>query len=206
MKKNKVCLWTALVFLFTFTFFSGCGEDERNMEFPDLDLPESVTVTIVSFTGAAFDLAVSSDYREETDDLGNRLIFHNTEQKHVFTEDFSQTFPLVGSEAFPLVDPDERYFSVQLKCTALESDSYKDTDSLHLTITFNREGSSEAGNYDNTFFPGNIPTDDELERFFGNDRKAWPDYFKPGILINVQTVFSRYDGISPYSYITVDYR
>lgn len=199
MKLNKFFSWTALVFLFVLPFFIGCGEDERYMAFPNLDLPDSVTVTIEVPAGAAFDLAVASDFRGERDDLGNRLIVHNTEQKYSFTEDFSQTFPLVDSAAFPLVDPDERFFSVMLKCTALESESDEDTGSLRLIIKFNRDGNSEEGNYDETFFPepANVPTEDEWKRDFGNDPQDWPSYFKLGRLINFQTVFSRYYGIRP---------
>ena len=174
MKLNQFFRFTLLTFLFAFPFLIGCGEDERRMHFPDIDLPDSVTVTVEAPAGAAFDLAVSSDYREEKDDLGNKLIVHNTEQKYSFTEKFSQTFPLVDSGTFPLVDPDERYFSVKLKCTALESESEEDTDSLRLIIKFNGEGNFDEGNRDKTFSTQHISV---------------------GRLINVQTIFSRYNGI-----------
>ena len=197
MKLNQFFSWTALVFLFALPFLIGCGEDESDMAFPNLDLPDSVTVTVEVPAGAAFDLAVSSDYREERNDLGNRFFVHNSEQAYTFTEKFIQTFSLVdSSEVFPLVDPDERYFSVQLKCTALESENDEDTDSLRLIIKYNGDGNFDEGNYDKTFFTGNRPTVDELERDFGNDPKDWPGFFKLGTLIDVQTVFSRYDGIS----------
>ena len=182
MKLNKFFRFTLLVFLFALPYLIGCGEDESDMAFPNLDLPDSVTVTVEVPAGAAFDLAVSSDYREERDDLGNRFIVHNKEQKYSFTEDFSQTFLLGDSDVFPLVDPDEQYFSVQLKCNALESESGEDTGSLHLIIKFNRDENSEEGNYDETFFPGNRPTGDELERDFGNDPEDWPGFFKLGTL------------------------
>ena len=198
MKLNKFFSWTALVFLSTLPFLTGCGED-REMHCPDIDLPDSVTVTVEAPAGAAFDLAVSGDFREETDFRGERSIIHNKEQKYSFTENFNQTFSLVdSSEVFPLVDPDERYFSVKLKCTALESESDEDTDSLRLIIKFNRDGNSEEGNYDKTFFlqPANPPTDAELLRDFGKDPEDWPKYFKLGTLIRISTVFSRYDCLS----------
>ncbi|RKU14847.1 hypothetical protein C6501_07710 [Candidatus Poribacteria bacterium] len=197
MKLNQLFSWTALVFLFALPFLIGCGEG-REMHFPDLDLPDSVTVTIEVPAGAAFDLAVSGDFREEVDFRGVGSIVHNKEQKYSFTKNFSQTFSLIdSSEVFPLVDPDERFFSVMLKCTALESESAEDTGSLRLIIKFNRDGNSEEGNYDETYFPGNKPPVDELKRDFGNDPQDWPEYFKLGTLINFQTVFSRYDGIRP---------
>ncbi|MDE0635999.1 MAG: hypothetical protein OXI43_09155 [Candidatus Poribacteria bacterium] len=200
MKLNQFFSWAALVFLFAFPFLIGCGEEGRKMHFPDLDLPDSVTVTVEVPAGAAFDLAVSSDYREERDDLGNKFIVHNTEQKFSFTEDFSQTFPLVDSAAFPLVDPDERYFSVKLKCTALESESDEDTDSLHLIIKFNGEGNFDDGNREITYSTQPISPEsieDSLENTKNPD--DIPGFFEVGTLIYVRTIFSRWNGISKRS-------
>ena len=195
MKLNKFFRFTLLVFLFALPFLIGCGEDESDMAFPNLDLPDSVTVTVEVPAGAAFDLAVSSDYREERDDLGNRFIVHNKEQKYSFTEDFSQTFPLVDSDVFPLVDPEERYFSVKLKCTALESESDEDTDSFRLIIKFNGEGNFDEGNRDRTFSTSTQPISIEsLENTKNPD--DIPGFFEVGTLINVRTIFSRYNGIS----------
>ena len=199
MKLNKFFRFTLLVFLFALPFLIGCGEDERYMAFPNLDLPDSVTVTVEAPAGAVFDLAVSSDYREERDDLGNRFIVHNKEQKYSFTEDFSQTFPLVDSDVFPLVDPDERYFSVQLKCTAFEPGSDEDTASLHLIVKFNGEGNFDEGNRDRTFSTSTQPIsikslEDSLENTKNLD--DIPGFFEVGTLINVRTIFSRYNGIS----------
>ena len=202
MKLNQFFSFAVIVFLFTSPFLIGCGEDERYMAFPNLDLPDSVTVTIEAPAGAAFDLAVSSDYREEKDDLGNRLIVHNTEQEYSFTENFSQTFPLVDSETFPLVDPDERYFSVKLKCTALESESDENTGSIHLIIKFNGEGNFDKGNRDRTFSTQPI-SPESVEDLFENTENIddiniddISGFFEVGRLINVLTIFSRYNGIS----------
>ncbi len=202
MKLNKFCSWTAFVFLFTFPFLIGCGED-RKMHFPNLDLPDSATVTVEAPAGAAFDLAVSGDFREEYNFRGESSIVHNKEQNYSFTENFSQTFSLVdSSEVFPLVDPDERYFSVKLKCTALESESDEDTDSFHLTIKFNGDGNFDKGNLDKTFFLGtaNTPPEDELEvdeleEDFEDNLKDLPSYISLGQIIGVQITFSRYDGL-----------
>ena len=201
MKLNKFFRFTLLVFLFTLPFLIGCGED-RKMHSPDLDLPDSVTVTIEVPAGAAFDLAVSGDFREEYNFRGERSIVHNKEQKYSFTENFSQTFSLVdSSEVFPLVDPEERYFSVKLKCTALESESDEDTASLRLIVKFNGDGNFDKGNRDKTFFleTENTLTEDELQEDeledFEDHLKDRPSYFSLGKIIGVQITFSRYDGL-----------
>ena len=207
MKLNKFFIWTALVFLSIFAFLIGCGED-REMHFPDLDLPDSVTVTVEAPAGAAFDLAVSGDFREEYNFRGERSVVHNKEQNYSFTENFSQTFSLVdSSEVFPLVDPDERYFSVKLKCTALESESDEDTNSFHLIIKFNGDGNFDKGNSDKTFFLATANTlaeeesqeteleEAELEGDVEDVLKDRPGYFSLGQIIEVQVTFSRYDGL-----------
>lgn len=192
---NQFFSWTALVFLSTLPFLTGCGED-RKMRFPDLDLPDSVTVTVEAPVGAVFDLAVSGDFREEVDFRGKESIVHNKEQKYSFTENFSQTFSLVdSSEVFPLVDPDERYFSVKLKCTAFESESDEAPDSFRLIIKFNGDGNFDEGNSDKTFFlqTANTLTEDELEE--DELDPDFKDYFSLGQIIGIRITFSRYDGL-----------
>ncbi len=203
MKLNKFFSWPALVFLFALPFLIGCGEG-REMHCPDLDLPDSVTVTVEVPTGAAFDLAVSGDFREEYNFRGERSIVHNKEQKYSFTENFSQTFSLVdSSEVFPLVDPNERSFSVKLKCTALESESDEDTDSSRLIIKFNGDGNFDKGNFNKTLFleTSNTLTKDELEKDvseedFEDHLKDQPIYLRLGQIISVPITFSRYDCLS----------
>ena len=207
MKLNQFFYITALVFLFALPFLIGCGEDERRMNFPNLDLPDSVTVTVEAPAGAAFDLAVSGDFKEEVDFRGASSIVHNTEQKYSFTENFSQTFSLVdSSEVFPLVDPDERYFSVKLECTAFESESDEDTDSFRLIIKFNGDGNFDRGNRDKTFFlqTANALIGEELEEEELEEEELDPDfdplkdlpsYFSLGQIIGIQITFSRYDGL-----------
>lgn len=208
MKLNQFFSWTALVFLFALPFLTGCGEEDRKMHFPDLDLPDSVTVTVEAPASAAFDLAVSGDFREEVDFRGVGSIVHNTEQEYSFTENFSQTFSLVdSSEVFPLVDSDERYFSIKLKCTAFEPGSDEDTDSFRLIIKFNGDGNFDRGNRDKTFFLATANTlaedesqeaeleEAELEGDFEDALKDRPGYFSLGQIIEVQVTFSRYDGL-----------
>ena len=174
----------------------GCGED-RVMHFPELDIPDSATLTVEAAAGTAFDLAVSGDFREETDFRGVSSIVHNKEQKFSFTGTFSQTFSLVdSSEVFPLVDPDERYFSVKLKCTALESESDEDTDSFRLIIKFNGDGTFDKGNRDITYSTQSISIEslqDSLENTENLD--DIPASFQVGTVIDIQTIFSRYNGI-----------
>ena len=196
MKLNKFFRFTLLVFLFALPFLIGCGED-REMRFPNIDLPDSVTVTVEASAGAAFDLAVSGDFREETNFRGESSIVHNKEQKYSFTENFNQTFPLVdSSEVFPLVDPDERYFSVQLKCTAFEPGSDEDTASLRLIVKFNGEGNFDEKNYDATFMQSTNEPRPEESLSDVRDLQNLPSFFKLGTLIGVHITFSRYDGIS----------
>lgn len=215
MKLNKLFRLILLVILFTASFLIGCGED-RYMKFPDIDLPDNVTLTVEASTGMSFDIFVSSDYRQERDELGNRIIVHNSEQVDAFTGNFSQTYSLVDSETFPLVDPDERHFSVQLKCNLFEPVSKEDTGSFHLIIKFNGEGNFDDGNYDKTFFlesttepapePIELPPEpielppESIELALGANSFQLDD------LIGVRIIFSRYDGISKEDLIGSDYR
>ena len=195
MRKNWFLIFPILIFLFTLTLLAGCGED-RYMVYENLDLPDSVTVTVEASAGAYFDIFVSSDYREERDDHGTSFIAHNSELADAFIEKFSQTFPLVDSEAFPLVDPDERHFSVQLKCNQLEPESEEDTGSFRLAVKFNGEGTFDGGTYDNVYFLRSI--NEPLPIL--PDVKRDPYFFSLNDLIGVYIIFSRYDGISQEEY------
>lgn len=205
MKINVLFILTVLCVLFTLVFLIGCGED-RYMAFPDIDLPDNVTVTVEASTGMSFDIFVSSDYRQERDELGNRIIVHNSEQVDAFTGNFSQTFSLVDSETFPLVDPDERQFSVQLKCNMFEPVSKEDTGSFHLIIKFNGE---DDGNYDETYFlESTTEPPPELTELSPETPETSPEatFFQLDDLIGVRVIFSRYDGIDKEHTIGSDYR
>lgn len=205
MKINVLFSLTVLCVLFTLVFLMGCGED-RYMRFPNLNLPDNVTVTVEASTGMSFDIFVSSDYRQERDELGNRIIVHNSEQVDAFTGNFSQTFSLVDSETFPLVDPDERQFSVQLKCHKFEPVSKEDTGSFHLIIKFNGE---DDGNYDETYFlESTTEPPPELTELSPETPETSPEatFFQLDNLIGVRIIFSRYDGIDKEHTIRSDYR
>ena len=68
-KLNQFLKLTVLVSLFTLRLIIGCAETEREMMFPNTDLPESTTVTIEVPTEAVFNLIISTDYRKEKDNL-----------------------------------------------------------------------------------------------------------------------------------------
>lgn len=137
MKKlNYILSFT--VFLLIPLLFTGCSEGERVMMFPDADLPESVTVTIDAPAGAAFKLVISTDYREERDNFGKKVVIHNNEKEYSVTQDFSETFSL-NSE-----DP---HISVKLTCTKIDSMNDNSSKSVRLIVQFNGDGNFDRGNH-----------------------------------------------------------
>ena len=208
MKHLFSFILTVLCVVFTLVFLMGCGED-RYMAFPDIDLPDNVTVTVETSTGMSFDIFVSSDYRQERDELGNRIIIHNGEQVDAFTGNFNQTYSLIDSETFPLVDPDERHFSVQLKCNKFEPVSQEDTGSFRLILKFNGEGDFDNGNYDETYFlESTTESPPELTELPPEAIESALEsrFFQLDNLIGVRIIFSRYTGISEEAPIGSDYR
>ncbi|MDE0483190.1 MAG: hypothetical protein OXI67_11465 [Candidatus Poribacteria bacterium] len=165
MKKlNQSLKLTVFVFLFTLPFFTGCAETEREMMFPDTDLPESATVTVEVPAEAVFNLIISTDYREERDNFGNKVIIHNNEKKYSVTQDFSETFSL---------DSEEPHISVKLTCTKIDSMSNNSSNSVRLIVQFNGDENFDRGNHNQLLQPIEL-----------------------GSFINVQSAFSRYDGVS----------
>ena len=73
MKKlNIVFSFTAFAFLLISPFLTGCAEGERELMFPDRDLPESVTITVEAPAEAAFKMVISTDYKTEKDNLATK--------------------------------------------------------------------------------------------------------------------------------------
>ena len=174
MKKlNQFLPLTILAFLFILPFLTGCAETEREMMFPDRELPESVTISIEDVSeGATLNLAISTDYKERRDNFGNKVIIHNNEEKYTVTENFSKTLPLIV--------PDERSLSVKLKCTAFESENDEGTDSLRLIIQFHGNGNFDNGNY-NQVHPIELGTSINLQSAFSlydGTSKSW-EYLPP---------------------------
>ncbi len=63
---NKVNPFSRITFfasLFTLPFMMGCADTEREMIFPNKDLPESATVSLDVPKGAAFKLLISTELK-----------------------------------------------------------------------------------------------------------------------------------------------
>ena len=139
MKKlNRFLSLTVFASLLTISFLIGCAETEREMIFPDTDLPESATVSLDVPTGTTLKLLISTDYREEKDNLGNTVILHNSEKEYTVTQDFNKTI---------LFDSEEPRISVKLTCTKIGSVPENSSNSVHLIIQFNGDGNFDRGNY-----------------------------------------------------------
>ncbi len=137
-KLNQFLKLTVLVSLFTLPFLISCAETEREMMFPATDLPESATVTIETPTEAAFKLIISTDYRKEWDNFGNKVIIHNSEKEYTVTQDFSETISF---------DSEEPRISVKLTCTKIGSIDENSGNSVHLKVQFNGDGNFDRGNH-----------------------------------------------------------
>ena len=139
MKKlNIVFSFTAFAFLLISSFLTGCAEGERELMSPDRDLPESVTIIVEAPAEAAFKLVISTDYREEKDNFGNKVVIHNNEKEYAVTQDFSETFSL---------DSEEPHISVKLTCTNIDSMNDNSSNSVRLIVQFNGEGNFDRGNH-----------------------------------------------------------
>lgn len=165
-KMNPFFKITFFVSLFTLPFLIGCAETDREMMFPDTDIPESVTVMIKDVPeGAEFELNISMDYSEHKDNFGSPVIVynHNYMEKYFVTQDFSETM---------LFDSEEPRISVKLTCTMVDPINENSASSVHLIVQFNGDGNFDRGNH-NLMQP-----------------------IKLGSFISVQSAFSRYDGVS----------
>ena len=167
MKLNQFFSFTVLAFLFTAIFLIGCGEWDREIMFPDLDLPESVTVTIENVPeGAAFDLGISTDYSEHKNNFGNTVYIYNYNEESIVAQDFNKTFPL---------ETEERTIVVILTCTHVGPISENTFNSVRLRVRFNGEGDFEKGNHDavHPFEVGTtITAQSTFSRYDGTSRHA----------------------------------
>ena len=88
-KTESILRLAVFASLLTFPFLIGCAESEREIIFPDLELPESVTIVIEDVPkGTTLNLAVSTDYNIHRDNLGYTVIIHNKEEKYSVTRRF----------------------------------------------------------------------------------------------------------------------
>ena len=142
MKKlNQFLSFTIFVFLLTSLLFAGCGEGDREIMFPDLDLPESVTVIVEDVPeGAAFNLNISTDYSEHKNNFGNTVYIYNYNEEYTVTQNFNKTFPL---------ETEERTIVLGLICTHVSPIKENGSNSIRLIVRFNGEGNYfDKGNHD----------------------------------------------------------
>lgn len=143
-KMNQFLPLTILIFLFTLPFLTGCAETEREMMFPDTDIPESATVTVEVPAESEFKLLISTDYRNDRDNFGDKVIIHNNEEKYSVTQDFSETFSL---------DTEDPHISVKLTCTKIDSMNENSSNSVRLIVQFNGDGNFDRGNHNQLLQP-----------------------------------------------------
>ena len=157
MKKlNQFLKLTVFVFLFTLPFIMGCAETDRVMRFPNLELPESATVSLDVPTGAEFKLLISTDYRKEKSNFGSTVIMHEKEKVYSVTQDFRETIHF---------DSEEPGLSINLKCTESGFGSEEHPDSLRLIVQFNGDGSFNRGNHDKVY-PFRLDTSISIQTSF----------------------------------------
>lgn len=137
---NRFISHTFFASLLILPFLMGCAESEREIRFPDRELPESVSIVIEDVPkGATLNLAVSTDYNEYRNNFGNKVFIHNREEKYSVTEDFSKTI---------IFDSEEPSISVKLTCTEIESKNENSSNSVRLIVQFNGGGNFDRGNHD----------------------------------------------------------
>lgn len=156
-----------IVFLFSSFFLIGCSEWNREMMFPDLDLPDSVTVMIQDIPeGAAFKLSISTDYTKYTSTFGNSRTIHHYNEKYGVTENFNKTFEL---------ETEEPTLALDLICTHLGTTSEDESNSIRLIVRFNGDGNFDKGNH-NDLHPIEVGTTIHLlsafSRYEGTSRYA----------------------------------
>lgn len=148
-KSNQFLSFTMITFLFTLSFLIGCSEGERELMFPDTDIPDSVTVTVEDVPeGSVFNLDISTDYRKYKDNLGSIVIDYNYNEKYTVSKNFSKTFPL---------EVEEPAIAVGLLCTHVGSASKNDLDTIRLIVRFNGDGNFDKGNH-NEIHPFEVGT------------------------------------------------
>lgn len=168
MKKlNQSLKLTVFVFLFTLPFLIGCAETEREIMFPNLDLPESVTVMIKDVPeGAAFNLNISTNYSKHKSNFGDTVFICNYNEEYVVTQNFNKTFPL---------EAEEPTIALDLICTHVGPMSEDSSNSIRLIVRFNGEGNFDKGNH-NEVHPFEVDTTVSVvsifSRYDGTTRSA----------------------------------
>lgn len=177
MKKlNQSLKLTVFVSLFTLPFLIGCAETDREMMFPNLDLPESVTVMIEDVPeGAAFDLNISTNYSKHKSNFGGTVLVYNYSEEYTVTKDFNKTLPL---------EAEEPTIALDLICTHVSPMSEDSSNSIRLIVRFNGEGNFDRGNH-NEVHPFEVDTTisvvSTFSRYDGTSRSAtrFTDFSEP---------------------------
>ncbi len=140
---------TIITFLLPLSFFIGCSEGDRELIFPDTDIPKSVTVTVEDVPeGTVFNLDISTDYSKYKDNLGSIVIEYNYNEKYTVTKNFSKTFPL---------EAEEPSIVIGLFCTHAGSVSEDKLDTIRLIVRFDGDGNFDKGNH-NEIHPFEVGT------------------------------------------------
>ena len=168
MKKlNQFLSFTVIALLLPSSFLIGCGEGDREIMFPNLDLPESVTVIVEDVPeGAAFNLNISTDYSEHKNNFGNTVYIYNYNEEYTVTQNFNKTFPL---------ETEERTIVLGLICTHVGPIKENGSNPIRLIVRFNGEGNFDNGNHDavHPFEVGTtINAQSTFSRYEGTSRSA----------------------------------
>ena len=136
---NRFLSISVIASLLTLSFLIGCSEGDREMMFPDIDIPESVTVNIQDVPeGAVFNLDISTDYSKYKDNLGSIVIVHDYKEKYTITKNFNLTFPL---------EDEEPSMAIGLFCTHTGTNSEDNLDTIRLIVQFNGDGNFNGVNH-----------------------------------------------------------
>ena len=148
-KSNQLLSISVITFLISLFFLIGCSEGDRELMFPDTDIPESVTVTVEDVPeGSVFNLDISTDYSKYKDNLGSIVIKYNYNEKYSVTKNFSKTFPL---------EAEEPAIAIGLFCTHAVPVSEENLDTIRLIVRFNGDGNFDKGNH-NEIHPFEVGT------------------------------------------------
>ena len=138
-KSNQFLSFTMITFLLTLSFLIGCSEGDREMMFPDTDIPESVTIMVEDVPeGSVINLDISTDYRKYKDNLGSTVIDYSYNEKYTVTKNFNKTFPF---------DDEEPSIVIGLFCTHTDPSSEDNLDAIRLIVRFNGDGNFEGVNH-----------------------------------------------------------
>ncbi len=156
-KSNYVFAFVFISLLLSLPFLISCAESEREIMFPETDIPESVTVIVKDVSeGTEFDLTISTDYSEYKDNLGGTVFVYDYSEKYTVNNDFKRTFQL---------ETEEPTIALDLTCTYDSPINEESPSSVRLILQFNGKGNFSLGNH-NQDYPVEVGTKISLRRAF----------------------------------------